>query len=150
MPEEPPWEWVAGDPVRAAQFGLATGILIGGFGALLVVCLLALAGLLTSAPSLDAASPAWTILVLAMATANFLFLYLFPRRFPIIGRLGISPVGVRIVLPLRGTTFPWPQVRDVGPDWIEVSSGTALRERYRLTANQAERLSHFLGIPRRG
>ena len=150
MSEEPPWEWVAGDPVRAGQFGLISGIFIGAFGALLVVYGLGIVAMVTGGPFPNVGAFGWASLVVALATANFLFLYLFPRRYPIVGRLGISPVGIRMVLLVRGTTLPWPQVRDVGPDWVDVSSGSALRQRYRLTPKQGERLNQFLGTWRHG
>jgi hypothetical protein len=89
--------------------------------------------------------PFWVIFVIlySLLLPELVFLYLVPRRFPIVGRLGISPSGLRLVFPLRKETVPWRSVRRLGTDWVEISQ-TLGSQRYRLTSLQAERLTRFL------
>lgn len=139
---EPPWEWVDGDPVWAARFGLLTGILLGAASCLVSVLLLNWFGMLglVSFPSL----PWWApqVLLWSILGPEFVVFWFLPRRYPTIGRIGISPIGLRLVLPVRTVLIRWTAVRQIGPDWVyfELLGG----QRYRLTERQAARLTHFV------
>lgn len=144
MPDGPPWEWVDGDAIRLARYSLIMGVLLGVASLLLLASVLnslALAGVLSASPV-----PFWLMNVLTwcLLVPLFLFLYLFnPRRFPMVGRLGISPVGLRMVFPLYKVTVKWGAVNWVGPDWVEVNLGRWGSQRYRLTSDQVQRLARF-------
>jgi hypothetical protein len=148
MLEDPPWEWAAGDPARAAQYRAAYGLLIGMASALLL--LLFLTGLATVYPVAGPGFPLWPVLAgtLCLSLGGFLFSSLVPRRSPIIGRLGISPQGLYLAIPPRALRVPWPALKRVGPDWIEVVHPNAIgNQRFRLTPYQARRLSAFIRDP---
>jgi len=147
MPDEPSWEWVDGDPVRAAQYGLIGGVFISiaaVFAAFTIMAILSFWGV-TSYPSLSSLD-VWLI-VLPLLGAEFFFLLYVPRRFPVVARIGVSPLGLRLVtvFPIRGPVLNWTQVRAVGRDWIVVDMGF-LTSRYRLTLTQAQRVRQFLQV----
>jgi hypothetical protein len=129
----------------AAQFGLRTGVFLGASSALVAlftIDLLSTYDFVTfpTLPPLLLVGLLW-----ALIGPELLVFYCLPRRFPIVGRRGLSPVGIRTVLPLRGHTVRWYDVRWVGPDSIGVCPymGT---QRCKLTELQAHRLCRFLGI----
>jgi len=142
--DEPPWEWVDGDHVLARRFRWAAAACVGIGLVFVPLLLLDPAGM---AANLSISGALWSGVTSVYLLLNFLVLYYVPKRFPVMDRLGLSPVGVRLESGFvkRGLPFSWSEVREVGPDWIAVSKGSALRQRYRLTTIQAERLSHFLG-----
>lgn len=80
----------------------------------------------------------------AVLVPELIILSWFPRRFPAVGRVGISPLGLRLILPLRRETIVWPDVRGVGTDRIRLSIGAGTRT-FRLTPRQGQRIAHFLG-----
>jgi hypothetical protein len=142
--EEIPWEWVEGDPVRTGQYGFVIGIFTGvalSLAVVLALDLLSWVGHLLSPPPV----PTWPLILVTQAILwpEVFFLFYFPRHFPIIGRLGISPAGLRLILPRRQVNVPWDSVQGFGPDWVAVHTGTFNTERYRLTPHQAERLKLF-------
>lgn len=144
MTDQPPWEWVDGDPVRSAQFALITGVFLGAASMLVVYFVLEALAVFQSL-AVPVFNPLFgQALLWSVLGPELLFLYLFPRRFPVVGRLGISPVGLRLGFPLRTFSVAWESVERVGPDWVDVAPllGTM---RYRLTRPQSERLRHFLG-----
>jgi hypothetical protein len=144
MPDLPPWEWVEGDVVRSTRYALIMGVVLGAVALLLVFVVLNglfLAGMLAASPV-----PIWLLTVLnwCVLVPVFALLILFnPGRVPIVGRLGISPAGLRLVFPLFKVTVRWGAVRWVGPDWVEVSLGRWGSQRYRLTSDQIQRLARF-------
>ncbi|MCI4336727.1 MAG: hypothetical protein L3K17_05980 [Thermoplasmata archaeon] len=142
-PAGPPCEWVEGDAVRAAQFGLITGALLGGLSCLLSISLFQAAGV-WAGPPFGLLTPVWGPLFLwVILGPELVIIYYFPRRFPVIGRLGISPAGMRLAFPLASFNLPWTSVDRIGPDWIEVSPFIG-SVRYRLTPYQSYRLRVFL------
>jgi hypothetical protein len=145
-PFPPPWEWVDGDTRRVAQFALGCGLVLGVFGCLLGILLLsslriAVVGDPFGIPPVALQLLSWGFLIPELAC----FWY-FPRKYPILLRLGISPVGLRIVLLLRTINVSWPALEEVGQDWIKVSQPLD-HVRYQLTAHQMERLRRFIRSP---
>jgi hypothetical protein len=140
---EPPWEWVDGDPISAVRFGFGLGILVGigfGLGAFLLANLASayLAG--WPAISTNDLVP----YVLLLVAAQLLYQFGIPRRYPVVGRLAISPTGLKLVLPGRTATVAWTKVR-VGLDWVDAPHGLP-SQRYKLTESQMDRLTRFLRI----
>jgi hypothetical protein len=138
----PPWEWVDGDPVLARRFRWATV-------ANSAVSVGSLTLLVLGTYRLLAYSPTWSFVfsvIFLLSAVGLSLLAHVPRWFPVVGRLGISPVGVRFEygFRLRPLTWSWTEVKEVGPEWVTVSSNRILRYRFRLTTNQAQRVSHFL------
>ena len=145
MPDEPPWEWVDGDWVLARRFRstMAASAAVGvGILGLLV---LGLVGVVVYPPIWPMVWPGFVFLYVVL---NFVLIDFVPRWFPVVARLGISPVGVRFQTGFlnRGSKFDWVKVHEIGTDCIAVSSGYIIRPRYRLTTNQAERLSRFMRV----
>jgi hypothetical protein len=136
----PPFEWVDGDPIWAKRFTLielasiTCGALIpiiallGSFGVLqgLPGYLVALASLAGSGGILGAAIPGWWL----------------PRRRPVVRRLGISPVELRLEYSFRKMETPWNRVRWWDPFRIEVLQWAG-SSRFLLTDSQAIRIRHF-------
>jgi hypothetical protein len=141
-PPAPPWEWVDGDPVWSSRFTFITGLLMGGAAVLLVLTTLFLFGEVTISIGSPIPLVLQPLLIWAFTGPALLILWLLPRRVPVLGRIGISPVGVRLVLPVRNLTILWSSVRRIGPDWVDLSGAPA--SRYRLTPLQARRLTHFV------
>lgn len=141
-PLAPPWEWVDGDPVWSSRFAFITGVLMGGAGALLALTTLVLVGGVVVSVGLPIPLVMQPLLIWAFVGPALLFMWLIPRRVPVLGRIGISPVGVRLVLPIRNLTVFWSSIRRIGPDWVDLSGAPA--SRYRLTPQQARRLTHFV------
>jgi hypothetical protein len=143
MPEEPPWEWVDGDRAGAVLFGVTYVYVLGVLLLFLFAFLLEILemGGVVSGPAVPpwAASP----LVLPPLIAAAGLVVFWPRLFAIVGRLGISPVGLRLVLPIRKVAVNWGAVRRVGVDWVTVETGRGYF-RYKLTTNQAQRLNRFV------
>ncbi len=142
MRDEPPWEWVEGDQSTASLFGVVTGVLLGvasvGFVAT-TISLLNLSGIWSGL-----VIPSWvTPACLLPMVGGVFFLILFPTRYPIVRRLGISPIGIRLEFPLRSSTVKWPAVRWIGPNYVDVKTGLGSGH-IRLTANQVQRISHFV------
>lgn len=138
----PPWEWVDGDAVHATNFALAQGVGLGVSSvglALVTLAILANSGLmgLGALPGYVLESIAIGSLVLALGVQAY-----YPGRFPVVGRLGISPRGLQLVLPLRTLTVGWNSV-ELGPDWVRVSPPWG-GQRFRLTGQQIARLARFL------
>jgi hypothetical protein len=147
MPVEPPWEWVDGDPVRAGRYGLIGGVFISiaaVFTGLMIMSILNFWGV-ASYLSLST-SDMWLIVLPLLGTEYFFILYV-PRRFPVVARIGVSPLGLRLVVvfPIRGPVLNRTQVRGVGRDWIAVDMGL-LTSRYRLTLPQGQRIRQFLRV----
>ena len=149
MADEPPWEWVPGDPVRAGRYRWITAAGMGVWPAILALAFLRPSDLIGApAPTSDI----WYGLAFACLAFTFVELVYLPKWFPVLDRIGISPLGVRFGFGFlkHEHTYVWRDVREVGPSWIAVSSGNSLRQRYRLTANQAHRLHYLLGIRGQG
>lgn len=154
MSDWPPWEWAGGDPEKCARVSYLFGAIGGAAGVFLVLLPLALLGLITfDWPPVPLVW--WQVVNVAVIGVAVAFPILLPRRTAMVAALGISPVGLRLRLafPFRVAQqefVPWPRVRAVGPDWIEVYAFRGfgfLPERYRLTDFQARRLGSFLGSP---
>ena len=143
VPEFPPVEWVEGDPTRSTQFAFATGAFFGIGLAFLAVFLFTILGEAGLVPS--AGVPFWPFMfgVYGLLAVELPFVYLFPRRHPIVARLGFSPVGLRLALPMRPIKVDWRSVRWTGPDQIEVQIPLG-SQKYLLTSNQAARLARFV------
>ena len=133
----PPWEWVDGDPVHAVRFGVVTGQFTGA--------LIATYGLvvLSALSLLSAPLGVLEIVFSALMAPALAFDYLYPRHFAVIPRLGISPVGLRIPMPLHTVSVPWSKITVVGTDYIAVVWGLTDRC-FHLTELQSERLHRFL------
>jgi hypothetical protein len=147
MPDEPSWEWVDGDPVRAAQYALLGGVFLSiaaVFAAFTIVGILSFWGVTSysSLPSLDVC-----LIVLPLLGAEYFFLLYVPRRFPVVARIGVSAIGLRLVtvFPIHVPVLNWTRVRAVGRDWIDVDMGI-FTSRYRLTLTQAQRVRQFLQV----
>ena len=142
MTDTAPWEWVEGDPGKVAVFrrGAAVALACAGVGTvILAVSALNLAGV-ASVPSVPSwVEPLW----LSPTLVTVFFLSFYQIRNPVVSRLGVSPIGIRLVLPLRRFTVKWSAVRWVGPDFVDVKSrfGSA---HIRLTPAQVQRISAFL------
>jgi hypothetical protein len=147
MTSEPPWEWVDGDPVRVAHFELLRGMFIGAVSTMLVLWILIFVGVTASLPLISIGPAVSQIYLWSVLAAEGLFLilafYIVPRRIPIIGRLGISPIGLWFAPGFRGSMVLWDQVHGVGPDWVEISAGLG-PQRFKLTATQEHRVLEFL------
>jgi hypothetical protein len=143
MPDEPPWEWVDGDSLQTALFRLLGGVL-WGVGALLAfvstVSILGVAGVISG---LVVSSGAVIPVISLVFTVGLLLWGLAPRWFPVTGRIGISPEGLRLALPLFKKTVIWPAVRWVGPDWVEVDRGHGSLH-FKLTTHQVQRITGFV------
>jgi len=142
MPDEPPWEWVEGDRAKAALFRSVSFILLALSCVVLVGDILPMLNL----PGLGPGPfiPLWleSILLLLLAF-GVLFLIIFPTQYPIVRRLGISPIGIRLGLPLRMRTVKWSAVKWVGPNYVDL--GTVFgNQPVRLTLKQVQRISRFL------
>ncbi|MFZ1024260.1 MAG: hypothetical protein WAN87_09000 [Thermoplasmata archaeon] len=143
IPNEPPWEWIHGDRARVAQFRLIVGVSLGAGILVLASTILNILGMAGawSGPAV----PFWVgspVVALLFLVGGF-FLLGFERRYPIVSQLGISPVGIRMVLPFHNKLAAnWGEVKWVGPDWVEVDRGHGSR-RYKLTADQIHRLARF-------
>lgn len=144
MPDEPLWEWADGDPVRAGQYVMLNNLVGGAIFAVALWALLTMGGLIGWVAFPTPQTSIWALLIPFALVALPLLPAYFHRRFPVVRRLGISPVGVRLVMPPQGSTYyRWGEVTRLGPDWLEVHPLIG-SERYRLTANQSQRLVHFL------
>lgn len=141
MPDEPPCEWVDGDPVRAGQYAYIVGAFTSITCVILAILLLNMlaqfgVGSLPGLPS-SIVLPA----SIACLWAMLLFVFLFPRATPVVARIGLSAKGLHIAAPFGSRfTRKWGSIERLGPDWVEVS----WLKRYRLTSQQAARLHQFL------
>jgi len=145
MPAGASWEWVNGDAHSAAQYGLILGVILG-IGTLIVSSvLLTFLGMFGIWPGPYLPLLPSMALMYALLAAQWSLMYFYPRRFPVLGRLGISPLGLRLVLPIRGTTVSWTKVRAVGRAWMDIDSGF-LTLRFSLTLDQARKVREFLQI----
>jgi hypothetical protein len=145
MPSEPPWEWVDGDTVRSVQYGVLYGVILGAALVIVVFTFISLfdpSGLF-SVPFPLLTTPLLELLFLFFLAGLFALL-LLPRRVPVIGRLGVSPIGVRVILPNGGHTYYWGEVSQIGPDWLDISSLGITSRRYKLTTAQIQRVVRFL------
>lgn len=140
---EPPWEWVSGDPIVLWQWGLATGLFlcaIAVLGAILIPDAIGIAAWPTLPYFfISPAYPPFLLFTLLGAESAYLY-YFSPARRPLVVQLGISPIGLRVRLPLRTYEAPWSKVSDIGLGGVYF----AHRGRFRLTDGQMERLSRFL------
>jgi len=141
----PPIEWVDGDMSRVAQFGIGIGIWFGILLTLLVLAVLSTLGVslnLPQAPILASLDSWWVVGALGVWLSYY---YGWPRLFPVVARIGISPRGLSLVVPLHSFAVPWDQVKEIGPGWVYVvpylrTSGRRLR----LTPHQYDRLVRFV------
>ncbi|MCI4364981.1 MAG: hypothetical protein L3K10_02820 [Thermoplasmata archaeon] len=145
MVADPPWEWVEGDALRSSQFAFLMGGILGVGSVvtgLVVLTLLGSVGVLR-----QTLIPVWqaNLLLLGILGPELSCLYLFPRWFPVVASLGISPVGLRLRMGfvLHQYTVKWRSVRRIGPDWIQIGPGLG-DQRFKLTKHQADRLARFL------
>jgi hypothetical protein len=139
---DPPWEWVDGNRAGPALFAVFYGVALGAaILALLADTLQILEmGSIISGPAV----PPWAtspVVLLPVLAAAFLVIF-WPRHFPIVRHLGISPAGLRLVFTLRKVTVNWRSVRWVGIDSVTMETRYGYH-RYRLTANQGQRLNRF-------
>jgi hypothetical protein len=147
MANGPPWEWVDGDPVRASWYSLIGGVFLTVGSVCFAFVVLSLLGF----PDVTFGIRFWRldswIFVLPLLGFEYFFLLYIPRWIPVVARIGLSPIGVRLVtvIPIRSTTVDWTDVKSVGRDWIEVYTGF-LTLRYSLTLNQAQQVRRFLGV----
>lgn len=144
-----PWEWVEGETAfarrRAILFPLLTAGTIGGYLYSLAISLGAPAGPFRGYPRSEI--PAGIALAFTFASVVVLWT-LDPGRRPVISRLGLSTLGLRIRVPgMFEQTVPWDQVREVGPDLIEVPGPVWGTQRYRLNRLQATRLHGYRAPP---
>ncbi|MCI4352642.1 MAG: hypothetical protein L3K14_04560 [Thermoplasmata archaeon] len=143
MADAPPWEWVEGDPVRSRRYSFLSSMVIGTSLAFVAWAFLNYASLNGWLVFPVAPSVLWPLLFVLVFVPLPLILVYYARRFPVIRRLGISPVGLRLVIPPRGFTYRWGEVTRLGTDWLEVHPLLG-SQRYRLTAYQAQRMIRFL------
>jgi len=138
---EPPWEWVEGDRRSAALFAAVSAVLLGLFPAVILVGVLSTLNAFGTWTGL--VLPAWVEpLTFFPVLAALFFLILFPGRYPVVRRLGISGTGLRLDLPLRDMSVKWTQVRWVSPDGVKLETGAGVAH-YRLTPVQASRIFRF-------
>jgi hypothetical protein len=140
----PSIEWVDGNLVRARQFTFIDGASIVIALLILTIVLLAtftalLGGTLSAA---ELGGIAFTASALSGAVSIFAFSRL-PRRWPVVKRLGISPMELRLDYSFRKLKTPWNLVRWRDRDHIEVLRGGRSTE-FLLTEPQAERVRRFL------
>ena len=94
----------------------------------------------------------WFLLAtVAFVTGLTAFRLEFERRYPVVLRLGISPLGLRLKLPVPSIrpwniACRWTDRPVLGPDWIGIRV-LGLVEKYRLTGVQAARLQKFSEHP---
>jgi hypothetical protein len=153
--DETPWEWIQGDPVYAARYGFLRGVLFGGVIALVAAYLVLLFANLFGPPSAGSWLPEWVATlwmptVLGFEAAIFLGLAWYQSHRPVVARLGVSPIGVRFVLPATpgsgGRLVSWWGVSVRGPETVRLELGwpwTTLR----LTPAQMRRLTSFWSVP---
>lgn len=146
---EPSWEWVDGDPVHSAQFSVFQGALIASLSLTVFGAFLNFLGLLTGDRATALFDTAEAQVLLLSTTGASLLLsvvgYSIPKRVPVVRRLGISRMGLRMVMGLgrRGYKVWWGEVSRVGPDFLEITRGL-FPQRIKLTPYQAQRLVQFL------
>lgn len=142
MAEEPPCEWGDGDRTGVALFAVLYGVVLSSLILWLLadtLQILVMAGVVSGAGfSPWATSP----FILPPLLAGAFLVIFWPRLFANVSRLGISPTGLRIALPLRKVAVNWASVRWVGIDWVTVETRYGY-QRYKLTANQVQRLNRF-------
>jgi hypothetical protein len=147
MANEPPWEWVDGDPVRVAHYELLRGMFIGAVSTMLILWILNFLGVTAGLPFVSIAPSLSPIYLGSVLGAEGIFLvlafYNVPSRIPIVGRRGISPIGLRFSPGFPGSTVRWGQVHRVGSDWVEINVGLG-PQRFKLTANQEQRVLQFI------
>ena len=143
---EPPWEWVEGDPIEAARYGMVLGLFLGAVLTLVAVIVAVIVGEATFGTFLPA-PPFWLIWVGEglVVLVGCLLIRGFPRWYPVVTRLGISPLGLRLALPRREIRFGWDGELAVGPDWVQGRFELG-HPRFRLTARQSERLHRFVRV----
>lgn len=153
--DEPPWEWINGDAVYAGRYGFLRGVLFGGVIGLAAAYFVLLGANLFGPPSAGALLPEsvavwWMPVLLGFEAALLLGLGWYQSHRPVVTRLGVSPIGVRIVLPAtlgqRGTVVSWWGVSVLGPQTIRLDRGwpwTTLR----LTPAQMQRLTSYWSAP---
>jgi hypothetical protein len=141
--EFPPVEWVDGDPVRSTQFAFATGAFFGAGLSLIALYTWVLLGWMGVAPAAAFPIGVLEVLVFGILAVELPFLYLFPRRYPVIARLGFSPSGVQLRVPLRTLRLRWDSLAWAGPILLDANVGLGT-QRYRLTERQAARLAWFV------
>lgn len=146
---EPSWEWVDGDPVRSARFSIFQGVLFASLTLTVFGAILNFLGLLTGDRATAFFDTIEAQVILLSTTGACLLLslaaYSMPKRVPVVRRLGISRMGLRMVMGLsrRGYKVWWGEVSRVGPDFLEVSRGL-FPQRFKLTPYQQQRLVRFL------
>jgi hypothetical protein len=144
MSSKPPWEWVNGDPLRSMQFAFLAGITWGVTIALLAWFEVALFSSVSPLHGTDfRLAQNLLYALLALSVVNGVIGFYLPRRIPVIGSIGISPIGLRLKILIAGRTVYWGELKRIGPDWIDVSPGLGT-QRYRLTQGQTQRIRSFL------
>lgn len=148
MRSAPPWEWADGDPLRSSQFAFLTWAYIFGLLVFLVI-LLAEAFAPTGSSGRSAESLVWVMgAELVFIVSMGLVRILFARWYPVIARLGISPLGLKFRMggsmwtPLRR----WGDQVIIGPNWVGIQL-FGLTDRYRLTDYQIARVRGFARLP---
>lgn len=143
------WHWESGDPVAASRYGVMVGIFLAAGAVFLAILLLDLVDLVRH-PTAPRPPVDWLVVAIYPPLAvELLGGWYVPRRFAVVGRLGVSSAGIRLVLPVAGRTFRWSDVRGVGPYWIDLFD-VVLTQRFRLTPNQAGCVAWCLGRPLSG
>lgn len=144
----PPVEWVAGDPLWARRFSILEPV---AFAAGISVPILFLLGtVIDLSPGTTPLVGVWIFLtvagpfggVLAPVAASWI-----PRRWPVIRRLGISPLELRLEYSFRKPSYPWSMVRWKDPRRIEISLSLGSVQ-FLLTEVQANRIRSFFQYSR--
>lgn len=143
------WDWVDGDPVRAAQFSLFQGVNLAISSIPIFVSILSILELLNNSRTVVPFAFS-AVQVITFSTAGVCVILVLvgsyiPKRFPVVRRLGMSSTGLRMVLGLRelGTKVWWGDVTRVGLDWLVVRRGL-FSQSFVLTPYQGQRLVRFL------
>ncbi len=140
----PPWEWVEGDPVEVARYAMVVGVFLGVALTLLAVLITAAAFAVASG-TVVFTPPYWLPFVglVPVFGVEYLLLNAWPRWRPIVARIGISPLGLRLAFPRREIRLGWDSELVVGSNWVQGRFFLRLC-RYRLTSRQSERLRRFV------
>jgi hypothetical protein len=139
----PPIEWVAGDPIWARRFKLIELLSIA-VCALIPILILqsAFVNISAGANYLDGLGVIAIFVVPACGALATIPAWLLPRRRPVVRRLGISPLQLRVEYSFRNLDVAWQDVRWLDPFRIEISRKLGSMQ-FLLTNDQASRIRSF-------